>query len=104
MASTEMSELSECIPEQTALDFYGRPPRAQALDYDKAQEKILQQVMDNVQNDIKDGMIQLESGKVISVVKNCAKLEDPKKTRNLSVSFLRRKIDEGVKMLWCARD
>ncbi|GFN90450.1 hypothetical protein PoB_001695600 [Plakobranchus ocellatus] len=50
------------------------------------------EVTDIWHSEIKDGMLQLASGKAVPVVKYCAALGDSKRTRDLRVPILRRKI------------
>ncbi|GFO07862.1 hypothetical protein PoB_003436700 [Plakobranchus ocellatus] len=45
----------------------------------------------NHQSEIKDGMLRLASGKAVAVMKDCAVLEDLKRTKYLCVPILRRR-------------
>ncbi|GFS22004.1 reverse transcriptase [Elysia marginata] len=50
-------------------------------------------VTDNLQSEVKDGMLQLASGKSVPVMMNCAALSDPEKTKSLRLPILRGKVD-----------
>ncbi|GFR75375.1 hypothetical protein ElyMa_005775400 [Elysia marginata] len=48
-------------------------------------------VTDNLQSEVKDGMLELASGKSVPVMMNCAALSDPEKTKSLRLPILRVK-------------
>ncbi|GFR58247.1 hypothetical protein ElyMa_000025200 [Elysia marginata] len=50
-------------------------------------------VTDNLQSEVKDGMLELVSGKSVPVVMNCVALSDPEKTNSLRLPILRGEID-----------
>ncbi|GFR81479.1 Pol polyprotein [Elysia marginata] len=50
-------------------------------------------VTDNLQSEVKDGMLQLASGKSVPVMMNCAALSDLEKTNSLCLPILRGEID-----------
>ncbi|GFR95703.1 reverse transcriptase [Elysia marginata] len=50
-------------------------------------------VTDNLQSEVKDGMLELASGKSVPVLMNCAALSDQEKTNSLCLPILRGEID-----------
>ncbi|GFS16445.1 hypothetical protein ElyMa_006796300 [Elysia marginata] len=58
----------------------------------KPTEGSTMKVTDNLQSEVKDGMLQLASGKSVPVMMNCAALSDPEKTRSLRLPILRGEI------------
>ncbi|GFR64262.1 reverse transcriptase [Elysia marginata] len=59
----------------------------------KPTEGSTMKVTDNLQSEVKDGMLQLVSGKSVPVMINCAALSDPEKTKSLRLPILRGEID-----------
>ncbi|GFR72345.1 hypothetical protein ElyMa_000377200 [Elysia marginata] len=59
----------------------------------KPTEGSTMEVTDNLQSEVKDGMLQLASGKSVPVMANCAALSDPEKTKSLRLPILRGEID-----------
>ncbi|GFS07184.1 Gypsy retrotransposon integrase-like protein 1 [Elysia marginata] len=55
----------------------------------KPTEGSTMKVTDNLQKQVKDGMLQLASGKSVPVMMNCAALSDPEKTKSLRLPILR---------------
>ncbi|GFR80635.1 Gypsy retrotransposon integrase-like protein 1 [Elysia marginata] len=58
----------------------------------KPTEGSTMKVTDNLQSEVKDGMLQLTSGKSVPVMMNCAALSDPEKTKSLRLPILRGEI------------
>ncbi|GFR87729.1 zinc finger protein [Elysia marginata] len=58
----------------------------------KPTEGSTMKVTDNLQSEVKDGMLQLASGKSVPVMMNCAALSDPEKTKSLLLPILRGEI------------
>ncbi|GFS23311.1 hypothetical protein ElyMa_003386600 [Elysia marginata] len=58
----------------------------------KPTEGSTMKVTDNLQSEVKDGMLQLASGKSVPVMMNCAALSDPEKTKSLRLPILRGEI------------
>ncbi|GFR71256.1 hypothetical protein ElyMa_005674800 [Elysia marginata] len=50
-------------------------------------------VTDNLQSEVKDGLLELASGKSVPVMMNCAALSDPEKTNSLRLPILRCEIN-----------
>ncbi|GFR90174.1 hypothetical protein ElyMa_000810900 [Elysia marginata] len=59
----------------------------------KPTEGSTMKVTDNLQSEVKDGMLELVSGKSVPVMMNCAALSDPEKTKSLRLPILRGEID-----------
>ncbi|GFS01795.1 Gypsy retrotransposon integrase-like protein 1 [Elysia marginata] len=59
----------------------------------KPTEGSTMKVTDNLQSEVKDGMLQLVSGKSVPVLMNFGALSDPEKTKSLRLPILRGDID-----------
>ncbi|GFR95429.1 zinc finger protein [Elysia marginata] len=59
----------------------------------KPTEGSTMKVTNNLQSEVKDGMLQLASGKSVPVLMNCAALSDPEKKNSLRLFILRDEID-----------
>ncbi|GFR79434.1 hypothetical protein ElyMa_000556300 [Elysia marginata] len=55
----------------------------------KPTEGSTMKLTDNIQSEVKDGMLELASGKSIPVMMNCAALSDPEKTKSPCLPILR---------------
>ncbi|GFR91247.1 hypothetical protein ElyMa_002587900 [Elysia marginata] len=50
-------------------------------------------VTDNLQSELKDGMLELASGKSVPVMMNCVALSDPEKTNSFRLPTLKGEIN-----------
>ncbi|GFR68174.1 reverse transcriptase [Elysia marginata] len=58
-------------------------------------------VTDNLQSEVKDGMLQLASGKSVPVMMYCAALSGPEKTNSLRLPILRGELDDREVDVMC---
>ncbi|GFR60628.1 reverse transcriptase [Elysia marginata] len=70
-----------------------KAPEVKTAAVKKPTEGSTMKVTDNLQSEVKDGMLQLASGKSIPVMVNCAALGDPGKTNSLRLPIFRGEIN-----------